>query len=421
MEKITKKTTFERYTNQIMVVKFLGQGLNSAPSMVLENIIIESFNDRRFSSFFCASAFASVNAVNGLKTLINNSSEFITDKTVIVGVDQFGTSKEALESLLNADAKVLIYHTYNEGIFHPKVYIFNGATYSRIIVGSNNLTGMGLSGNDEASVLCEFEKPNTNGQEYLNSINNYFADLVNVSDPNVEEISTELINFLVERGVVPTEIERRRIYQKAPLSTESQLTRILNDELLDRFPRKTKNRPSAIFRSVRRGLRVAREADGIEVQAGAREVVVNTNNRTLLWRKSNLPKSDILYAEEGTNPTGGLRLTQAKFKINGVIINQTTYFRNDLWGGFQWALVSTNPEVYVATVPFDVVILGEFKGSFNLEIRHKPSGVSGQGNYTTSISWGTASTVIRAQDLRTRTLSIYSAIAQGGNFLIDIS
>lgn len=401
-----------------MNISFIGQGINPESETSVGGLLIDSFADRRFNQFICISAFASQNAALGLSRLFERSQDYITDKTLIIGIDQKGTSKEALEALLGIDAQVLIYHTSSIGIFHPKIYLFNGESYSRIVIGSNNLTSNGLFTNDEASVLTQFEKPNASGEEFQRSVLTYLEPLISLRDPNIKVLNTDLINLLVEQGIVPTEAQRRALYRKSEIGSSEPRNNNTNP-----FPRKRTKQADVIFRRERAGgtneeIDVARPRNEAQIV----EPFANQNLELgrLVWRKSNLPKSDILYAEAGTNPTGGLRLTQARFQIDGDTIDQTTYFRNDLWGEFQWREVSADPQVFVATIPFDISILGTYSGQFNLDVRHKPSGVAGQGNYTTSISWGAASNRIKENDLRGRTLSIYAPSNEEASYSIVI-
>jgi hypothetical protein len=118
----------------------------------------------------------------------------------------------------------------------------------------------------------------------------------------------------------------------------------------------------------------------------------------------------------GTNPTGGLRLVQDEFTINGKIIDQTTYFRNVLFADFKWKTIRQEPVVEIAVVPFHVFIDEKHIGKFALEVRHKPSGEAGQHNYTTSISWGDLGNVIRDANLTGAQLDVYVSDSQGNTF-----
>jgi HKD family nuclease len=56
-------------------------------------------------------------------------------------------------------ANVFIFHNndYSNPIFHPKLYLCLGDHTGVLIVGSNNLTGKGLTGNYEISLMQELD------------------------------------------------------------------------------------------------------------------------------------------------------------------------------------------------------------------------------------------------------------------------
>jgi hypothetical protein len=124
----------------------------------------------------------------------------------------------------------------------------------------------------------------------------------------------------------------------------------------------------------------------------------------IVWRKV-LAASDC-QRQEG-NPTGGIRLTQAKFKVNGTTIDQTTYFRHNLFRDFTWTRSGSKSEKTV--VPFDLSIPARNTnfGVLDMEVTHKPSGESGQGNYTSLLKWTGITTQIRGMDLVGTRLVMY--------------
>ena len=124
--------------------------------------------------------------------------------------------------------------------------------------------------------------------------------------------------------------------------------------------------PRAIYRPRRQERRRPGEVEPVTLE------VVPVDRGPLLWRKPNLPASDV--QRQPGNPTGGLRLTQAKFTAEGRRIDQTSYFRNTLFGGLPWTTKRPTPFVESTTVRFDVTILGQPFGIQQLEISHKPSG-----------------------------------------------
>lgn len=74
----------------------------------------------------------------------------------------------------------------------------------------------------------------------------------------------------------------------------------------------------------------------------------------LLWRKR-LNRSDAQQTSEGTNPTGCLRFTQAR-KDNAAVIDQTKFFRKQLFGKFDWKEIKKHPYEEAAQVPFHITI-----------------------------------------------------------------
>ena len=104
----------------------------------------------------------------------------------------------------------------------------------------------------------------------------------------------------------------------------------------------------------------------------------------LLWQKK-LTQTDA--QKQKGNPTGNLRLTQAGFRMRGELIDQTQYFRYELWGSEDWHSIEGSSREY-CEVKFDVYIYQEFKGTTFIEISHNPEWESSQSNFTTGIRWG---------------------------------
>lgn len=197
-----------------MNVTFLGQGYNLGANTSVAQALIDSFANNDFHTFKCMVAFASPSGVSGLTEHVNNSRAHIKTTRVVIGIDQGATSKEALEKLLEWDADVFVFYSAQVNIFHPKIYIFEGDSIVSIIIGSNNLTEMGLVKNIEGAVLITFNKDDIEGDNLLDEITNYFNPLLTGDTPNLKPLTAELIGQLVEEGIIPTEVERRMKYSK---------------------------------------------------------------------------------------------------------------------------------------------------------------------------------------------------------------
>lgn len=138
------------------------------------------------------------------------------------------------------------------------------------------------------------------------------------------------------------------------------------------------------FRPFGKGRRAGRKDRGARIKP-YRGPAGPTSRGILLWRKV-LKPSDV--QQQRGNPTGGLRLTQARFEVNGRRVDQTTYFRHTLFGMFSWVLKKATPRVEETTIQFDIMILRRSYGVHELEISDKPSGEARQGNYTSILHWG---------------------------------
>jgi hypothetical protein len=135
---------------------------------------------------------------------------------------------------------------------------------------------------------------------------------------------------------------------------------------------------------------------------------------TIVWKKNDLPRGDLQMLDQG-HSSGVLRLTQAGYVNNGRMIDQTDYFRNDVFSTLQWRPTEGKE---VATAQFTLVIESNQVGTFNLNLSHKPSWESGQNNYTTGLHWGDATHHIQREELIGKDLTLHKVDVN--NFIISI-
>jgi len=392
-----------------MRISFLGQGFDPTSPNSVGNKIIEFLSMNQFDSFLAISAFASPAGVKGLSAHLNQAGPHFRNLSIIVGIDQNGTSVEALEEIVNLGISSHIFYQKEAPIFHPKIYLFEGRRQTKLILGSSNLTANGLFSNHEASLLAEFDSTDTDGNRLLDEIKTYYSTLFDFSDPNLFEITRANIDSFITDGVIDREPVRvqqnRKIRQSA--------TRSIN------VPNRSTPPIPPEFRRPRRSSSATRTSI-VQTTPDGDETIYDRGN--LIWSRSGMPGSSVQIAGTGnTNPTGGLRLVQGGFMVSGSVIDQTTYFRNTLFGSFTWNRVSSSPPVETTHVEFIVTVRGDSWGKYELEIRHKPSGEAGQGNYTTSISWGVISDRIRDANLVGSQIEIYSPRNPNEPFQIEFT
>uniref|UniRef100_UPI0023F0664B phospholipase D family protein n=1 Tax=Flavobacterium filum TaxID=370974 RepID=UPI0023F0664B len=329
--------------------------------------------------------------------------------TIVIGVDQKGTSKEALEELLALNIASYVFYQPSISIFHPKIYLFEGTDKSELIIGSSNLTSQGLFTNVEASLIVSIDNSVEADRKIVEQLKDYFKGVFDFNDLNLKKLTNEIIDDLVKAKIVPTEAERKAAQDKAEKAERKETENIISKI----FPKRAIAKIPSEFRGTKKP--TTKTAVAVTAAAGSASA-----KGKLVWTRKKLPSSSVQGGGSGTNPTGGLRLVQDDFISGGKKIDQTSYFKN-LFSKYTWKQVRTAPYVEVAQVPFEVTIKGIFYGQFDLEVRHKPSGEAGQHNYTTSISWGTVGSIISKANLTGSRLDLYAPKGKGKPFQIVIS
>lgn len=122
---------------------------------------------------------------------------------IVAGIDHDNTSAEGLSMLLDlpGDVKVWVRHNEAGPIFHPKMYAARSAEECRVLVGSNNLTGAGLSRNEELSGMLT--GPREGPLE--GSLKQYMAELTSVDGNLVRRLDHDFLHRLVAAGYVDAE------------------------------------------------------------------------------------------------------------------------------------------------------------------------------------------------------------------------
>lgn len=387
-----------------MNIKFLGQGYETASENAVGKYLIKFLSEDFFHTFTGFSAFLSVAGLDAISNFIEQAKTNSKSLNLIVGVDEGGTPQDALKRLHDLYINGYIFYQRESPIFHPKIYLFEGENQTKLIVGSSNLTLKGLFTNVESSLLVEFSADDEDGQKLLSELKSYFQPIFEFNDPNLFRVTPEKINEFVAEGIVLAQAARPKKDSKSGADKKDSV-------ILDVPKRATAKVPRSVFRGKSTVNEIVPQViEEIEFDFG-----------DLVWTRRSLPASSVQQSGSNTNPTGGLRLVQDKFTVAGSVINQTTYFRNHVFSNCNWTQVRDNPIVETATVKFDVTIKGEHLGVHDLEVRHKLSGEAGQGNYTTSISWGTLSAAVAAANLENRRLDLYAPAENSDVFGIIIS
>lgn len=143
------------------------------------------FNDgagKKANSIKILTAFISGKGIRAITPLIDKFLANGNDVEIIFGTDRGGTDKEAIEQLFflqEAHASQLTANHFQakarNSIFHPKLYIYEKKNSVSFIIGSANLTYLGLGYNLESLMLFEDLQRNSRLAKQVIEIWNSFA------------------------------------------------------------------------------------------------------------------------------------------------------------------------------------------------------------------------------------------------------
>lgn len=268
----------------------IGQGYNIEEDSSVGKELVKQFESKIYDSFTCLVAFASYGGVSALTKYIEEGKSKGMKIKVVLGIDQKGTSKEALEEVLAWDVDARIFHTSSKNIFHPKVYLFENRDIFTLIVGSNNLTVPGLVQNVECSLLI---KDTIDPSSVHDEFYRYWKGILDGTETHLYPVTQELIDDLFTKKYILSESERAERYDNGGdgVKTTSGGTSM--------FKR-------AAIQSLPTGFRPQRH---VKVKKAKQD---NTKGKATKADESLLVGEEVLIAEIG----GGPRWKQVNFPVN---------------------------------------------------------------------------------------------------------
>lgn len=192
-----------------MKIELLGHGLHKNNTNTVGHIIIDSFRNPDYYSFVGFSAFTKMSGLNKIKDELIKSKNHFKNIRFYLGIVEKGTSREALEFLLDNEIETWVFCTEDEIMFHPKIYLFEGKHNNRFVIGSSNLTSFGLFNNIEASTFLQFSKNDNQGKKFLKQFNDYFKSILDGSDKSIQLLTLDVLSDLIKSGYVWSESKTR--------------------------------------------------------------------------------------------------------------------------------------------------------------------------------------------------------------------
>lgn len=389
-----------------MTITILGQGFEATSENSVGSHLTRFLADKRFHGFHGITAFTSLAGINGIQMHLENAKHF-KSITIITGVDQKGTSKEALQALLKLKINSFVFFVPPPSpIFHPKIYLFEGEDNSELIIGSSNLTVSGLFTNVEASILISIDNSNATDRKIVEGLKQYFSGLFKYTDPNLKPLTTELIDDLVKAKIVPTEAERKELQDKTEKTDKAETQNILSKI----FPKRAAAQIPKNFRT------------GKKAEPKTPNVTTTIEATTLLWESGPLTERDLNIPKgSNTNPTGSMLFKKGITED----IDQRHYFRDEVFSSLNWVFDTRVGSTHLekAAALFRIVVMGKDYGTFALTLTHNPRTDTRsyvQKNSMTSISWGDAKSIIAREQLIGRSAKLYGNSANNGDYTLVI-
>jgi hypothetical protein len=166
-----------------------------------------ALRDDQFTAFRLIVAYAKSGPFHRLRESLEAWRGARKTTEAIFGIDQQGSSREALELALMLFDRV--YVTREPGLtFHPKIYLFTSKTSARAFIGSNNLTVGGTETNFEATVQLDLELPTDKAT--LTTLDDAWVHLLPTNCPATTILDATLLESLVANGDVIDEQTMRR-------------------------------------------------------------------------------------------------------------------------------------------------------------------------------------------------------------------
>lgn len=281
----------------------IGQGYNLEENSSVGKELIKQFDSQIYDNFTCLVAFASYGGVSALTKYIEEGKANGMNIKVVLGIDQKGTSKEALEEVLAWNVDARIFHTSSRNIFHPKVYLFENRDIFTLIVGSNNLTIPGLVQNIECSLLI---KDTIDPSSVHKDFYRYWKGILDGTETHLYPVTQKLIDDLFAKKYILSERERAERYDDGSdiIKSKNSTTSLFKGATIQSLP--TGFRPKRFVRVKEKTKNIAepQKTKTEETLFVGEEVLIAEIGGGPRWKQVNFPVNifeDFFGAQRGDN------------------------------------------------------------------------------------------------------------------------
>jgi hypothetical protein len=313
----------------------------------------------------------------------------------VVGISLGGTSRQGLVLAREVCDELLVFHEPGR-TFHPKVYVASGSDRARTFVGSNNLTGGGLSHNYEAAVVSDLDLGDPTDKAYFDSVMGFIDGLVTEDELCHEVTPAFMTKLLASRrhllldedaatGSGEEPVEGGRAIGGGGTDDEPLFGRAKRAKRAARTPAGGRIRPP-------RG-RVAGTTGTVRPATAAGPVAADPVVKR--WFKQ-IKRADAQQLGGNSSPSNTMTLVEG-----GHPVDRNTYFRYVFFASEPWSAAITRggQAREVAVIDAEIIVDGASLGTVELEVRHTPGYASSQGNRVTELGWRDFGAYLRANPM----------------------
>lgn len=326
--------------------------------------------------------------------------------TILIGSNNGETSREMVDGLIRLAGPPRLglrlgVVSFADGLFHPKVYhVVRNDGSMAAYVGSANFTFAGVSGkNVEAGIALDTREGDSPSAliDIIGAIDDWFSGSRDGLFPvsHESDVAQLVIEGALSASCYSSETTTASVGERATgvLRTLAALLRL---PAISSLSVPVVPMPAAPPNTTFASPRVPAFVDD--------------------WSKP-IRASDA-QRKPGGNQSGVIVLTQGNRRGQ---IDQTTFFRDDFFGGLVWEQVETrtNNVKDIAPVPMHVSVLGNYLGMRVFEVTHDNVREADQNNYTATLSVSAIRDEFARTDMSGHTLTIGRDAA--GEFWFDIS
>lgn len=366
-----------------MNIEILNQGFNIDLDNSIGEKIIELLKNEDIKNFTVLTAFTSESIISKLFVYLQAENIEIDNIRIVTGIDQKGTTKEALLSLLqytNINSRVFYSSTNN--IFHPKIYLLESDKNTYLIIGSSNLTQQGLFVNIESSILLEIENDNEEDYNIIIKLKEYYTIIEDDDDPNLYVLTHDLISDFDDKKLLPTKLEVIKEIRKSALEKEMSKTSYAK-RAVPKIPSFLKGVISYVRRSIQ--------------SSKNNEVTSNTSSGIVLWISSSLTERDLnIPRGQNTNVTGDINIDRGDMPDT---LDFRHYYREVAFNNLNWRNSTRKASGHLeeAIAKFEIFIDDISRGIYDLKLSHNPKTDTKtyvQKNAVTKLKWGSAKHIV---------------------------